>query len=132
MKADLSLFNAPGRKQALKRFGYQASPPGDRLEDMAHEWDLLAPGIHPALADIPLGQLSESKLALAVQRVRDRRQLDRMMEECDRAHARIAEGGAGPDLVEAYTILRDRFEDAVEEFLASGAELATTMLQPED
>lgn len=67
---------------------------------------------------MPLSRLEPSKRALALDRVRKRRELDRMMEACDQAHASIAEGGAGPDLVETYTRLRDHFEEAVEEFMA--------------
>ncbi|WP_371435586.1 hypothetical protein [Polaromonas sp.] len=127
MKTRLSLSNEAGRRQALKRFGYAEAPPADDAIDLEHEWRLLAPGIDPALADVPLNRLEPAKQALAIDRVRQRRELDRMMEACDQAHASIAEGGAGPDLVEAYTRLRDRFEDAVEAFMASGETLATRL-----
>ncbi len=125
-----SLFNEAGRRQALKRFGYADVPPADDETGLEHEWRLLAPGIDPALADVPLSRFEPSKQALAIDRVRQRRELDRMMEACDHAHASIAERGAGPDLVEAYTRLRDRFEDAVEAFMASGETLAARLKPP--
>ncbi len=127
MNTNLPLFNEAGRRQALRRFGYVDASRADEGGDLEHEWRLLAPGIDPALAGVSLSRLDPSKQALALERVRQRRELDRMMEACDQAHASIAEGGAGPDLVEAYTRLRDRFEDAVEAFMASGETLAVRL-----
>ena len=64
MKTRLSLSNEAGRRQALKRFGYAEAPPADDAIDLEHEWRLLAPGIDPALADVPLNRLEPAKQAL--------------------------------------------------------------------
>ena len=66
MKTRLSLSNEAGRRQALKRFGYAEAPPADDAIDLEHEWRLLAPGIDPALADVPLNRLEPAKQALAI------------------------------------------------------------------
>ena len=71
-----SLFNEAGRRQALKRFGYADVPPADDETGLEHEWRLLAPGIDPALAGVPLSRFEPAKRALAIDRVRQRRELD--------------------------------------------------------
>jgi hypothetical protein len=116
--------NESGRREALRRFGYSETPARDPGEEYAREWALLAPGIAPWLAEVPLGALTEAQRDLAVDRVLQRRNLDELMRACDLAHARIAACGATAELVEAYASVRDRFEEAVEKFTATTETLA--------
>jgi hypothetical protein len=109
--------NEAGRHKALERFGY-----AEQVADK--EWSLLAPGIAPWLAGVRLCDLTDEQRSLALERVRERRELDELMRACDLAHSRIGAGGAGQQLVAVYVAARDRFEDAVESFVASAEALA--------
>lgn len=117
--------NESGRRKALRRFGYEDVPAGDASGEFEREWMLLAPGIAPWLASVPFTELTPLQRSLAIERVRERRELDELMRACDRAHARIAACGARPDLVESYASVRDRFEEAVEAFTATAETLAS-------
>ena len=116
-KANEGLANEAGRQKALERFGY-----AERVADK--EWSLLAPGIAPWLAGVRLCDLTDEQRGLALERVRQRRELDELMRACDLAHSRIGGGGAAQPLVDVYVAARDRFEDAVESFAASAEALA--------
>lgn len=120
----VSPANEAGRRRALERFGYSDAPAQPAAAALEHEWALLAPGFAPWLAGSTLAGLSAEQRALAAERVRQRRELDALMRDCDQAHAQIAAGGARPELVEAYATARDRFEEAVEAFAESAEAMA--------
>ena len=48
--------------------------------------------------------------------MRDRFQLDSLLNQCDAIHADIVALGPHPEVVERYASARDAFEDAVERF----------------
>ncbi len=111
--------NETRRQVALEKFGYQQAGASTSDEELQREWALL-------LQDFPVEARQGGELAdlapdvrdLAAEHVRQRRETDRLFLECERAHLRIAAEGARPDLVEAYAVVRDGFEQAVEDFSA--------------
>lgn len=120
--------NEIGRRNALKRFGYgqvEAKASGEALE---REWALLLPDFSlPQAPTLPLSAMSPPLRQLAEEHVRQRRAVDQLMHVCDQAHARIAASGAQPQLVEAYAVVRDQFEEAVEHFAAHRDVLAKAL-----
>lgn len=119
--------NEIGRRDALKRFGYgqaEAQAPGEALE---REWALLLTDFLPGEPALPLSAMSPELRHLAEEHVRQRREVDQLMHVCDQAHSRIAAAGTRPDLVEAYAVARDQFEEAVERFAAHRDALAKAL-----
>lgn len=119
--------NEIGRRNALERFGYgqvDAEASGEGLE---REWAMLLPDFLPQAPALPLSAMSPPLRQLAEEHVRQRRAVDQLMHVCDQAHARIAAAGAQPQLVEAYAVVRDQFEEAVEQFAAHRDVLAKAL-----
>jgi hypothetical protein len=111
--------NETGRRTALERFGYGRLEVKVSDEELEREWALLLPDFSsPAAPAARLAALPPHLRKLAAEHVRQRRAADRLMLQCDEAHARIATEGARPELVEAYAVVRDSFEQAVEDFAA--------------
>ncbi len=116
--------NEVGRRNALKRFGYGRCAAASAEASLQSEWELLLPDFNAPPRAASIQSLPPSVRQLAEEYVRQRREIDRLMHVCDESHARIASAGARPDLVEAYTVDRDRFENAVEAFSAQRVALA--------
>lgn len=120
--------NEIGRRNALKRFGYGSLEATVSAEALETEWALLLSDFQLAgRSTPPLSGMSPALRTLADEHVGQRRAVDQLMLLCDQAHARIAASGAHPDLVEAYAVVRDRFEEAVEEFAAHREVLARAL-----
>lgn len=110
--------NEIGRRNALERFGYGQVDPEVFGEGLEREWAMLLPDFLPQAPALPLSAMSPPLRQLAEEHVQQRRAVDQLMHVCDQAHARIAAAGAQPELVEAYSVVRDQFEEAVEQFAA--------------
>ncbi len=100
----------------LKRFGY--TPFGDAAPDWAAMWELLK-GDFATLrrADVP-GYAQMSPWPQEGARIYMRRRLlaDRLFEECKALYCRLHEGGINTEIVEAYSLARDAYEEAVHDF----------------
>ncbi|AOZ09184.1 hypothetical protein [Cupriavidus malaysiensis] len=111
-------WNEHGRRQQLARFGYRTDAQAPAPLAFDAEWSRLQ-------ADFPCppGQrvptyaaLDTAAAELARQYMRDRFQLDSLLNQCDAIHADIVALGPHPEVVERYASARDAFEDAVERF----------------
>ncbi|EYS84649.1 hypothetical protein CF68_16395 [Cupriavidus sp. SK-4] len=118
-------WNEHGRRQQLARFGYRADAQTQVPLDFDAEWGRLqadfpcAPGrLVPTYAT-----LDAAAAQLARQYMRDRIQLDSLLNQCDAIHADIVALGPHPDIIERYASARDAFEDAVERFGALRGQL---------
>jgi hypothetical protein len=116
MRAD-PIANEEGRRGLLQRFGY-ADPDGEGADpELRSQWDLLRADFNSGLKAVPaFDQLPPEARARAEAYLRQRHRLDRLMDGCDAAHLLILREGPHPELVEAYAVARDTYEDAVEEF----------------
>jgi hypothetical protein len=120
--------NEIGRRKALERFGYGQLDARISEDELEREWALLLPDFSiPKARMVQLRAMAPGLRALAQDHVQQRRAVDRLMLECDEAHKRIADAGAQPELVEAYTQVRDHFEEAVENFAAHRETLANAL-----
>lgn len=100
----------------LKRFGYV--PFGDAAPDWVAMWELLKGDFATvARAHVP-GYDEMSVWPQEGARIYMRRRLlaDRLFEECQVLYARLHNDGISTELVEAYTLARDAYEDAVMDF----------------
>jgi len=129
-------WNEQGRRQQLARFGYRTDAQTQAPLAFDAEWSRLqadfpcAPGRHvPAYA--ALGAVAAQ---LARQYMRDRIQLDSLLNQCDAIHADIVALGPRPAVIERYASARDAFEDAVERFgaLRGQLQLALAAAQASD
>lgn len=118
-------WNEHGRRQQLARFGYRAEAQTQVPLAFDAEWSRLqadfpcAPGgLVPTYA-----ALDAAAAQLARQYMRDRIQLDSLLNQCDAIHADIVALGPHPDIIERYASARDAFEDAVERFGALRGQL---------
>lgn len=100
----------------LKRFGFV--PGGDAAPDWAGMWALLK-GDFATLqrAHVPdFGEMTPWPQAGARIYLRRRLLADRLFEDCEALYTRLHEEGISTELVEAYTLARDAYEEAVAEF----------------
>jgi hypothetical protein len=105
-----------GEIAELKRFGY--TPFGDAVPDWAGMWQLLK-GDFTTLrrAGVP-GYEGMSPWPQEGARIYMRRRLlaDRLFEECQVLYRCLHEEGIGTERVEAYSLARDAYEEAVLDF----------------
>ena len=100
----------------LKRFGY--TPFGDAAPDWAGMWQLLQ-GDFATLQRSHVPAYAEMSPWLQEgARIYMRRRLvaDRLFEECQELYRRVHGEGINTDLVEAYALARDAYEEAVLDF----------------
>jgi hypothetical protein len=100
----------------LKRFGYV--PFGDVEPDWSSMWELLKADFSTvARAHVPAyGEMSVWPQEGARIYMRRRLLADRLFEECQVLYSRLHNDGINTELVEAYTLARDAYEDAVMDF----------------
>jgi len=125
-----ALANEAGRRKALERFGYASLEQQISEQQLEREWSLLLPDFLADVGDLqsPAWRaLTASQRLLAMEHVLQRRALDGMMNACDAAHQNIAAGGMKPELLEAYAIVRDQFEEAVDAFTLHRDRIALAM-----
>lgn len=100
----------------LQRFGYVA---GSEPEP---DWDAMWRFLKADFATAARSRVPEFQemgpWPQQAARIYMRRRLmaDRLFEDCQALYHRLHEEGIGTDLVEAYTLARDAYEDAVMEF----------------
>lgn len=102
--------------EKLRRFGY--APGSAAVPDWAAMWSLLK-GDFATLQRAHVPDFAEmTPWPQAGARIYLRRRLlaDRLFEDCEALYARLHEEGIATELVEAYTLARDAYEDAVAEF----------------
>lgn len=105
-----------GEIAELKRFGYM--PFGDADPDWAGMWRLLR-GDFATLRRARVPSYAEmSPWPREAARIYMRRRLlaDRLFEECQALYGRLHGEGINTERVEAYTLARDAYEDAVLDF----------------
>ena len=116
----------------LKRFGYV--PFGDTDPDWVAMWELLKTDFSTvARAHVP----SYQEMSVWPQegaRIYMRRRLlaDRLFEECQALYSRLHNDGISTELVEAYTLARDAYEDAVMDFGKAREMLESVFVQTVD
>jgi hypothetical protein len=122
-----------GEIDQLGRFGY--SPLGGDLPDWAGMWRLLqgdfaTPQREPVPAYAELSPWPQQAARIYLRR---RLLADRLFEECQEIYRQIHAEGISTELVEAYALARDAYEDAVLDFGRSRAvleELFTRIRNP--
>jgi hypothetical protein len=121
-----------GEVALLKRFGYE--PYADADPDWSLMWELLK-GDFATLnrARVP-GYEEMTPWPQEGARIYMRRRLvaDRLFEECQMLYQRLHTEGIDTELVEAYTLARDAYEDSVGDFGASRAMLEKIFTQTVD
>lgn len=111
------IANEQGRREQLKRFGYAPANGQDRTLDPESQWTLLRSDFKVPGRPVPtFAELDPKTRFRAEAYIEHRARLDRLMDACDATHLRILREGPQPDLVEAYVVARDTYEDAVEDF----------------
>ncbi len=116
----------------LRRFGY--TPFGDAAPDWAGMWELLKgdfatlrrPHV-PAYAGMTPWPQEGARIYM-----RRRLLADRLFEECQALYARVHVEGINTELVEAYTLARDAYEEAVLDFGKARAMLEEVFTQTVD
>jgi hypothetical protein len=116
----------------LRRFGY--TPFGDAAPDWPGMWELLKgdfatlrrPHV-PAYADMTPWPQEGARIYM-----RRRLLADRLFEECQVLYARVHVEGINTELVEAYTLARDAYEEAVLDFGKARAMLEEVFTQTVD
>lgn len=120
----------------LKRFGYVPAlgAAGDADPDWAAMWALLK-GDFATLQRVHVpGYAEMTPWPQEGARIYMRRRLlaDRLFEECQMLYERLHAEGINTELVEAYTLARDAYEDAVGDFGAAREMLETVFRQTVD
>lgn len=106
----------------LRRFGYE--PFSGDAPDWASMWTLLKGDFAADRSPVPdFGELTAWPQEAARIYMRRRLIADRLFEECRMLYDRLHAEGIGTDLVEAYTLARDAYEEAVMEFGAAREKL---------
>ena len=121
-----------GEVAELRRFGY--TPFGDAAPDWAGMWELLK-GDFATLrrAHVPAYAGMTPWPQEGVRNYMRRRLLaDRLFEECQSLYARVHAEGINTELVEAYTLARDAYEEAVLDFGKARAMLEDVFTQTVD
>lgn len=116
----------------LRRFGYV--PQRDDEPDWSAMWQLLKGDFATAARlQVPdfdrLGPWPQQAARIYMRR---RLLADRLFEDCTVLYDRIHSQGIGTDLVEAYTLARDAYEDAVMEFGDAREKLEQVLAQALD
>ncbi len=102
----------------LARFGYAPFADTGAEPDWAHMWDALKADFAtrhrrhvPSWGDMPVRPQAAARIYM-----RRRLFADRLFEDCQFAYGQLHEQGIGTELVEAYTLARDAYEEAVFQF----------------
>jgi hypothetical protein len=105
-----------GEVAELSRFGY--TPFGDAAPDWAAMWELLKGDFATLRRPRVPGYAQLTPWPQEGARIYMRRRLlaDRLFEECQVLYRRVHAEGINTELVEAYTLGRDAYEDAVLDF----------------
>ncbi|MCX7162377.1 MAG: hypothetical protein WCI19_06350 [Betaproteobacteria bacterium] len=121
-----------GEVAGLGRFGY--APVGDAAPDWAGMWQLLQ-GDFATLQRTRVPAYAEmSPWPQQGARIYMRRRLlaDRLFDECRELYRRVHGEGINSELVEAYTLAREAYEDAVLDFGKARAMLEDVFTQTID
>jgi hypothetical protein len=121
-----------GEVAQLKRFGYVPFSGAD--PDWPAMWDLLKGDFEtlnrvrvPAYAEMTPWPQEGARIYM-----RRRLVADRLFEECQMLYQRLHTEGIDTELVEAYTLARDAYEDSVGDFGAARAMLEEVFTQTVD
>ncbi len=115
----------------LARFGYAPFADAGAEPDWSHMWDCLKADFSSRhRPDVPSwGNLPVRPRAAARIYIRRRLFADRLFEDCQLAYLQLHEQGIGTELVEAYTLARDAYEEAVFQFGDARAVLDELLLK---
>ncbi len=121
-----------GEIAELKRFGYL--PADDAAPDWAGMWRLLQGDFATLSRPRVPGYAEMSPWPQAGARLYMRRRLwaDRLFEDCQELYRRVHAEGIDTELVEAYTLAREAYEDAVLEFGRARATLEEVLARTVD
>jgi hypothetical protein len=105
-----------GEIAELNRFGYR--PLGDSVPDWPGMWELLQGDFATLRRTHVPSYVEMSSWPQQGARIYMRRRLlaDRLFEECQNLYARLHAEGINEELVEAYSLAREAYEDAVLDF----------------
>jgi hypothetical protein len=131
------MFSSPqnlidGEVAELRRFGY--TPFGDAAPDWAGMWELLKGDFATLRRPYVPAYAGMTPWPQEGARIYMRRRLlaDRLFEECQALYARVHAEGINTELVEAYTLARDAYEEAVLDFGKARAMLEEVFTQTVD
>jgi hypothetical protein len=102
----------------LERYGYGAA-----VADDAETWRSLRGDFDNAAA-LELAALPDETQATITHYLACKRESDRLLAACEAAHAEILQDGLNRARSEAYAVVRDAYDDSVEDFGTAGAEVA--------
>lgn len=102
----------------LERYGYRTA-----VADDAESWRILRGDFNNA-ADLELAALPAETQAAVTHYLACKRESDRLLAACEAAHAEILKSGLDQERSEAYAVVRDAYDDSVEDFGTAGAEVA--------
>ena len=117
------------RHGVLARYGYRApsnsSDPASFDPDWSAMWlKLCGDFTSPARSVVaPYEHMTAAQQDAARQYMRRRLDADARLDQCKRAHAELHRSGIDAALVEQYAVVRDAYEDAVEQFGRAREEL---------
>lgn len=107
-------------RSVLSKFNYVHFEGEDTRDDWAEMWEHLRSDFPLPAAQVPsFDKLAEEVKEAACEYMKIRLLADHYLDECERLHVRIYNGSIETDLVEAYAVARDRYEDSVEDFGAA-------------
>ncbi|MCW5730444.1 MAG: hypothetical protein KIT20_06795 [Alphaproteobacteria bacterium] len=116
-------------KSVLARFGYRTLGADEVRDDWAAMWELLKADFRtrarPFIADF--ASLREAEREAAIRYMAARLEADRLLERCEAAHGRLAGQGIDAAAVEAFANARESYENMVQRFGETRAELETLL-----
>ncbi len=116
--ANPTLANALAR---LERYGFRAPE-----IDAAEAWRKLRDDFDTAKG-VEFAALPSEAQAAVEHYLACKHESDRLLAACEAAHTDILECGLDRQRSEAYAVLRDAYEDSVEDFGAAGVEVARSL-----
>jgi len=104
-------------RSILSKFGYVHFEDGQGRDDWAEMWEHLRPDFPLPAVQIPSYNDLDGSIQSAARKYMEIRLLaDHYLDECERLHVDIFKGNIETDLVEAYSLARDRYEHSVDNF----------------
>ncbi|SCA55487.1 conserved hypothetical protein [Candidatus Terasakiella magnetica] len=104
-------------RSVLSKFGYVHFEGEESRDDWAEMWEHLKGDFPLEQAQVPsFDGLEPTVREAARDYMKVRLLADHYLDECERLHVNIFKGSIETDLVEKYSLARDRYEHSVEDF----------------
>jgi hypothetical protein len=104
----------------LEQYGYRAP-----VTEIAADWARLKSDFGESVPD--LAELGGAARKAADRYLALKYEADELLAACEAAHREILGEGLGPERTERYAVVRDAYEEKVEEFGAARAALAVAL-----